>query len=82
MKEVKEVIPIKTGRIVQHTTYICESCGNSHTNENLIEKCPMCGKDVCVNCECDNPLFDDNILASITSLNTSSFVCIHTDVAL
>lgn len=65
MKEikVKESIPIGNGRIVQHTMYVCESCGNTHISENFIGKCPICGKDTCVSCECDNPLLDDAILA-------------------
>lgn len=62
MKELKVVIPIKNGKTIQYTKHVCESCGNSHTNKNLIEKCPMCGKDVCVDCECDNPLLDDTSL--------------------
>lgn len=56
----EKVISQRTEAVV---TYTCRTCGNSHTSENLIEKCPMCGKDMCVSCECDNPLLNDDVLA-------------------
>lgn len=56
----EKVIPQRTEAVV---TYTCGTCGNFHTSENLIEKCPMCGKDMCVSCECDNPLLNDDVLA-------------------
>lgn len=64
MKEVKvkEVIPIENGKMVQYTTYTCETCGKSYQDKELIKKCPMCGKDMCVMCQKEPHLYDEDIL--------------------
>ena len=56
---MKEVTPIEDGKTVQYT---CETCGKSYQDKELIKKCPICGKDMCVMCQKEPRLYDENIL--------------------
>lgn len=64
MKKLKEsiVISAMNKKTVYHKVYVCEICGMSYQDKELIQKCPICGKDMCVICEKEPHLFDEDIL--------------------
>lgn len=74
-KAIKEVIPKHT---VEKEVYVCEICGMSYQDKELIQKCPICGKDMCVICEKEPHLFDENILVIEDKFKSLTFRSTYT----